>query len=608
MMNENNIIFDNVIIRLRRYMDDNETSTFQADIRQAPISLQGGPFRADLEQLDDFHELFSDQVEISDYFYYYTTPPTDSDLLLQQMARDLAKLRDKFYDLLPLSFRQQLPHLIQHIFRRGRGIRLVIEASASDPTDRLLNLPWEILFSNYFYTAPVPRVLIVRRLLDAARHSPLDMVPPFNLVHMMPNDPDAPMDPDWQQLEGQIIPAAITPGNYTLVAAPGSVEGLLDAMRVNRPQIIHFSGHGERLEAEDGREEQSYLCFIKANGQSQWVTGEQLSHLLSAMPGVQLIVLIAGSSSTIALDLLYSGFPYVVAMQSDISQEAAKHFVRAFYHEFQQQQNIEYAVAAGRFAIATHLPGAVDSCLPVLYTNVGLVEKSSLVQSAEYIGQWLQRVDNLLPIILVLGALHLLVGLLLWLSGESPPLPDTDLIVSATGWLVVLPPFLAVWLARQLPIPEDWPLSRRLILLSHLLGSAALSLSSLILLIVWFFMVLFVALGIWGSLSTVGQILLLIPLLLITICLSCVLTYRSGLKFITTAQIVQDMPWSERIAPPFAGYTTLLISLYLISDSFDLFTSPEGNLWIGTFFLGASYLLHNFRSELEEWQDAPFNI
>lgn len=100
-----------------------------------------------------------------------------------------------------------------------------------------------------------------------------------------------------------------------------------------------------------------------------WVTGERLQHLLSGTPGVQLIVLNACESASVvtshlALDLVYSGFPVVVAMQAEMSQEAAKHFIRAFYSQLQQGQSIEYAVAAGRSEIAAQLRGPSPGVYP----------------------------------------------------------------------------------------------------------------------------------------------------------------------------------------------------------------------------------------------------
>jgi len=623
------IVSDDVVIRLLRQRYENKSDVFQAQVRQAPIPLHGGSFEANIA-FKDFYQCFTKLLESEQCRWYkYTTDPDPTYLdeserkereKIEERKRKFDKLADKFYDLLPLSLRHDLPRLIQQVFERGRGVRLIIEASAGDQADRLLSLPWELLFFKFkekrVYPARSRRFLIVRRLLDAIRHAELDIKAPFDVVHVIADDPEDPIDPDLRQIECDTISVAIGEGDYTPVAEYGSVQELLDVMRRRhliffqdnppRPHIIHFLGHGE---AGDDDGTPAYLSFVDEHGDEQYVTGEQLQHLLSGTPRVQLVVLNAchgGAVATnnIALDLVYNGFPYVVAMQDALEYEAAKHFIRAFYSELQDGRTIEYAVAAARFEIGAQLPGAIDWCLPVLYTNVGLPDKPPWVQIWGKLDQWLKQVNNFIAINLGLALLHLMAGGLLWLEGITHQLPNADVMLWTTGWVVGLPPLLALLIYQyaDLPIPPDWSFSERCILSARLVGSAALALGVCMLYSVSFSVPLLASVGIWESLSPLSQSLMLMPLIIIALLLSSMLTYRSALKFIPLTKIAEEIPWSEGIGPVIAGYGILLMWLYYSYSNPDLYTPPHGNLFIGLTLLAGCYLLHRFRSY---WVDEP---
>ncbi|MGB0384834.1 MAG: CHAT domain-containing protein [Ardenticatenaceae bacterium] len=679
------IVFDNVVIRLLKQKDENKSDIFQAQVRQAPIPLHGGLFKANIfPVLDEFHDCFTDRVDLEQGFYNYPTDLTyyeseekeieeieeieerkkiekiEKEKKIEKMKRNLDGLADKFHDLLPLSLRYDLPHLIQQVFERGRGVRLIIEASAGDQADRLLSLPWELLFlkQTRVYPARSRHFLIVRSLLDAIRHGPLDIKGPFDVVHVIADDDsddsddsddrDPPIDADLQRLECDTIQAVIEEGkgDYREVTKPGSVEKLLEVMRNRhsifspdkppRPHIIHFLGHGKGgddiflghgeprddifLEHEQPKEHyrtRGYLRFVGENRKVQHVTGEQLQHLLRGTPRVQLVVLNAchgGAvvTSNIALDLVYNGFPYVVAMQDALAQEAAKHFICAFYSELQQGRTIEYAVAAARFEIGAQLPGAIDWCLPVLYTNVGLPDKPPWVQIWGKLDQWLKQVNNFIAINLGLALLHFVAGGLLWLEGITRQLPSADVILWTTGWVVGVPPLLALLIYQyaELPIPSDWSFSKHCILFGRLVGSAALALAVCTLYSVSFNAPLLASVGIWESLSPLSQSLILMPLIMIALLLSSMLTYRSALKFIPLTKIAEEeeIPISEGIGPVIAGYGMLLTWLYYAYSNPNLYTPPGGNLLIGVTLLAGCYVLHRYRSDLVDEPPDPLAL
>ena len=620
-------IYDDLVIRLRRqtHWDDSgqvpkdlrrtawgDAYVFQAEVRQSPVPLQGGAFRIDIaEHLTAFQHIFANRVTFSRHYYNYADPPQAETRELAAAIHELTGLGDELYKLLPVSFHQELPGLIQHSFAQGHGLRLILEAQAGDQADRLLSLPWELLFlaETRVAAARSPRLLVVRRLLDAIRQNPVTLTAPYQTVHVIAHSAHSPIGTALQAAERQALPQAIGADYYHLVEGAGSVENLLTVLQQQRAQVVHFLGHGEfhhPTAESQAAIPRAYLRFVDEAGQVQWVTGEQFQHLLSGTPGVQLIVLNAchgGSTAAnnIALDLVYSGFPYVVAMQGEITQDAARYFIQAFYKALQEGRSLDYAVAAGRFVIYAHLPGAIDWCLPVLYTNIGLAEKAPLRKTISAIEDWFRHPETTHPIAMasfLLGGAHLATGLLLWRQGLTVLLPSANFLAMALGWLVVAPPLIAWWVlhAGQLPIPTDWPASTQRALQVRVLGAASIGIGLPMLYVVWFNLILLVGLDLWSLLPPAGQVLLLGLLAIGALFISYAQALSHGLGFITSAQ-VGDMPfeWRELLIVA-VGYLMLALPLLLLYRWPDFLAPPLSNLLIGTATVGLAYALYRERA------------
>src|SRR5690606_24635058 len=136
----------------------------------------------------------------------------------------LAQVGEEIYALLPATFRREFPRLIQRVYARDEGIRLILEAQAGDKADRLLSLPWELLFflETGQFLARTPRLLVVRRLLGAPRRSALEMVAPYRLVHVIAAGatPGGDIEEELQQIEKETLPTVAGAQHYTRVADP----------------------------------------------------------------------------------------------------------------------------------------------------------------------------------------------------------------------------------------------------------------------------------------------------------------------------------------------------------------------------------------------------
>jgi len=589
--------FDTVIIRFTRQIFYDQEDCFQLEVRQTPSPLAGGAFRTNVEaQLDDFRKIFSQQIRQSHFYSRFEIPGAEL-----TSAEDLADLGYHLEVLLPDAFRQDLRHLVQTVFEKGRGLCFIFEARAGDQADRLLNLPWEILLfkETGVYLGRSPRVLIIRRLLDAARRSPVQMAPPLNITHVIahsPVDQEAyPVDESLRRVERDTIPQAVAPGLYRLVDPPGSVEQMLSALREHPYHIVHFLGHGEIYTDEKSQgtvPARGYLHFTSQEGQTQWVTGEQLQHLLSFTPTVQLVVLNAcyGSADVtgnIALELVYNGLPYVVGMQAAILQEAARFFIAAFYEALQQGDSIEYAVAAGRAAIAANLPGTIDWCLPILYTNLGLPDPSSAAKVSGHLWQWVSLpgalkwfgVGNL-----ILGGLHTLVGLLLILSQVTIAPPDFLLLDWAAGAMATIPLLLTMvaFLSGRLKMPEQWLRATQATFLVRSLGAAAIGIG-LPAFYTWIVLLLLLSIGFWNLLSFWAQLILIVVIFSPNLLIAYSQIVGQGRAFITNANIEQpDFQWGELVLV-LGGYLMLLLPWLGLRWGADLAAPPWGNLIAGLF-------------------------
>lgn len=593
---------ETVVIRFTRQIYYEDRAVYQAEVRESPVLLRVGPFQPDIEeQLEQFRKLFDNRV-LAEHSYEET--PADLDPEVEVAARELAGLGTQLYELLPEALREGLPRLLQHVFDKGHSVRLVFEAKAGDQADRLLSMPWEISYLRELkiHLGLMPRVIIVRRLLEAVRQASPLVAPPFRIAHVIADTADPePISPDLKAAECSAIQQAVGRDDfYTLLAHPGSVECLLDHLHQQPYQIIHFLGHGK---VDEHSSQQSYLLFCGEDGKPQVVTGEQLQHLLGATPGVQLIVLNAchGASvvavNTIAMQLVYNGIPYVIAMQGEVLQKAAAVFAQTFYAALQRGESIDHAVALARLAIAAEVPGAIDWSLPALYTSLGVAEAPMVQWAGNQIERWIGQPEGqrqLGSFSIGFAVAHLLVALLLLLSGASPPLPDPGPLVQVIAVLAVLPPLLAITarLSGRLPVPVEphWHPAGQLALLLRMLAAASLGMG-LPSVYAWFLLLLIVAMSFWAILAPIAQIVLLALLFAPCILVSWQEALGHARGFLSNARITPPtLDWQELIVI-LAGYIMLCGPLALLWLVPQVIAPPLGNVLAGMLLIAFGYQL-----------------
>lgn len=591
-----------VVIRFKKLSSDDDEHVFVASVRSKPrVPLSGGTFRLNvdyyLSHLSQFREKFREGIETDRSFYVYETPPSDmSELGEESEELELASLGEELYKLLPESLREGFPRLIQDCLQQERGIRIILEASALEKAVGLLTLPWELSFAQEAQAklAQTPRLIIVRRLLDAVNQKTAADWPDYRVLHVIADDPTFPgreIFLELAEMERLLIPQAISHERYSLAHNLGSVEQMRE--KLGGQQVLHFLGHGEQDSLEKPNFQRGYLKFINSNGKPQPVTGEHLQHLLAEKSTIQLVVLNAchggsAAASNIALQLTYNGLPYVVAMQEEIHIKAASAFIQAFYEALAKGEPIDVAVTLGRTKIVTDLPGAPDWCLPVLYTNQGIEKPSLHTQIAERIWEWFsQEAAHTIPrASFVFGILFLFVGLLLLLSGVSPTLPDMPFLPLTASMVLGAPIItIGVYLEQQNKLPTDWNFSAQTALIMRLFAAASVGLGLSLFCFLWLGLILALSLGFWTILSPLAQLLLLMPAFAVSLLISYAQTLGFYRAFMNDSQVkTPKIVWAD-LSVILAGYIIMLTPLALWFIFPWLITPPIGTLLAGILLL-----------------------
>jgi len=116
----------------------------------------------------------------------------------------------------------------------------------------------------------------------------------------------------------------------------------------NRPNLLHFSGHGSN---------RGSLLWERGDSTKVYMKPEQIAPIIADLDTVSCVILNACYSTTLA-DLLAERGIVVIGMSQSVSNESATHFARGFYQALAFGENVAHA-----FKFATHeigLSGATD--------------------------------------------------------------------------------------------------------------------------------------------------------------------------------------------------------------------------------------------------------
>jgi tetratricopeptide (TPR) repeat protein len=238
----------------------------------------------------------------------------------------------------------------------GLRIRLLLT-----DVPELAELPWEYLYDptqDQFLSLSTKTPIV--RYLDVSQRAPaLAVKPPLRVLVMISSPKDQPaldVDQEWAKLS-QALAELQAKGRVVLeLLEEATLPALQTRLRQGEYHVFHYVGHGGFDEqAQDGM-----LILKDQDGFSQPVNGQVLGTLLQDESTLRLALLNAcegarGSRSDpfagTAQSLVRKRVPAVIAMQTAISDEAAKTFAYEFYRALADDYPVDAALTEARKAI-----------------------------------------------------------------------------------------------------------------------------------------------------------------------------------------------------------------------------------------------------------------
>ncbi|MCZ6462271.1 MAG: CHAT domain-containing protein, partial [Actinobacteria bacterium] len=274
-----------------------------------------------------------------------------------------------FQDDLRLSLRRSL----DEVERRGEGLRIRLRFSDAP---ELASLPWEFLFSEsadqfLVLSAWTP---IVRYLDLTQRIEPLTVTGPLRILAMISSPHDYPaldVSEEWRRMESALAPLIDRGAVIIERADNATLLELQHRLRKTEYHIFHFLGHG----GFDERSGDGVLVLEDGQNRSRLVTGRDLGTILRDHRSLRLAVLNACEGarasdtdpfSGAAQSLVRKGIPAVVAMQFEITDDAAITFAQEFYGAIADAYPVDAAIGEARRAIFG-LGNDIEWGTPVVY-------------------------------------------------------------------------------------------------------------------------------------------------------------------------------------------------------------------------------------------------
>jgi len=257
--------------------------------------------------------------------------------------------------------------------RQGAGLRVRLHLTK---VPALADLPWEFLYNasmNRFLSLSVETPL-VRYLELPERIRPLIVQPPLRVLMMISSPSDYPQL-DVKRESAKITEALGELEKHGLVTVERQEDATLAELqrrlRKNQYHIFHFVGHGGfDAQADDG-----LLIMEDQENRGRRVSAQFLGTILHDHRPLRLAVLNACEGARAsrgdpfagtAQSLVQQGIPAVIAMQFEVTDEAAICFTREFYSAIAVGYPVDAALAEARKAIFAEV-SEIEWGTPVLY-------------------------------------------------------------------------------------------------------------------------------------------------------------------------------------------------------------------------------------------------
>lgn len=268
---------------------------------------------------------------------------------------------------------QSLRGSLDEAYRQGAGLRLRLRLRDAP---KLMDLPWEFLYNqslNRFLSLSLESPIV--RFLDLPESiRPLRISPPVRILFVISNAKDymqLDVNQEWEKINtalGELIQKKQI--EIDLLTNPTQTR-LLRALRNTEYHILHFVGHG----GFDGKSEEGVLILEDEHGNGFPVAGSRIGTMLHDERTLRLVILNAceGARTSVndpfagvAQTIVQQGVPAVIAMQFEITDEAAIAFSHSFYSILADGFPVDAALTEARKEIFAN-GNDVEWGTPVLY-------------------------------------------------------------------------------------------------------------------------------------------------------------------------------------------------------------------------------------------------
>ena len=257
--------------------------------------------------------------------------------------------------------------------RQDTGLRIRMRLSDAP---ELADLPWE-----YLYNPTVNRFLALSketpivRFLDLPEPvRPLAVKPPLRVLAMVASPSDLPaldVEQEWARLHDALGDLHASQKVVIERLEKATLSALQRRLKDGIYHVFHFVGHGGFDEtAQDG-----ILMLEDQSGRGRAVSGQALGTLLYDHKSMRLVVLNACEGARAsrtdpfagaAQSLIQQGVPAVIAMQFEISDDAAILFAHEFYDSLARAYPVDAALGEARRASFAN-DNELEWGTPVLY-------------------------------------------------------------------------------------------------------------------------------------------------------------------------------------------------------------------------------------------------
>jgi hypothetical protein len=238
-------------------------------------------------------------------------------------------------------------------------------------------LPWEALYDTdrgavFAAGTAITLVRVVNLLRYVGTPRPLGARLPLRVMAAIPEDPTGQVDAEGEWVRLQAALAPLRDGGIRLVRLGGrfSVWDLRRRLEQEQADVLHLVTHGR----PDG-------VLLWQDGEAQLVPSAALRVALDGLASLRLLLLLACSTAqavdpsplaSLGAQLLQTGAPAVVAMQYDVSVDAAAVFSEQFYQQLVAGRcagQVDVAVNVGRSALYVRDADHFAYGAPVLWLN-----------------------------------------------------------------------------------------------------------------------------------------------------------------------------------------------------------------------------------------------